>query len=924
MAEAFDPYRKWLGIPPEEQPPHHYRLLGIPLFESDSEVIAHAADQRMAHVKTFAAGRHAALSQTILNELSAARVCLLNPQAKAVYDEHLRARFRSQPAPLAAVPLMASEALPSADGSTLADAIPTAAAGVAGSGGAALLRAAPAPLAGESPDDAVDGAVSGTVVARRSVWPRRRRASPVSSVVVVVVLAVLVGVAIAISTSSRQEEPPMAPSVPTSLAATRTPGSSRPSGAPRSTMGTRPAAAEPSAADTQSNAAAAASERATTEPSVAGPAGSYPAVTAPGEAESTTARATDDSTTATEPSTPSAGVAAPSRPSLGPPSPAEPTEPQPEGPSFEQLGPASKPAAAVSAQALASAQGLAEPSESEKKRAEGIILQTFTALASVTEGAAKVSLADELIKLARETRDDPASQFMAFRMAGDLLAEAGQMQRAVERIDELAQRFAVDAAALKLDVLRKGAEFAFGRSGTEATWSEALDTAQRVADDALAADQFDAAQQAFRIAETAAGKLGDRRAQTELKAQSADLARLKSHLPELLVAEQTLENQPDDTAANLEAGLWDCLVRGRWDRGLARLAKGSDTTLADLARQELAKPLEPEVQAAVSDGWWAQAEPRKGLEAQRARRHAVEGYQAALDGLAGLTRKHVEKRLEEAGIKTTDYALKFDGKGGYVVVRGFAYDGSTPITVEAICRPTGAARGGEDPGGRNWWERLFNVQHVVSNLGRGGFALGRLGDGWALAFSQRATRGLPLSLARSERGAGQLRWVHIAGVYDGQMVRVFVEGQLRDSARCSGPHVPSALPVLVGAQPPESGAGAPQGFFEGMIRGVHISRTVRYTQDFEPPKKFKRDGATTVLLWFDRGEGDRIMDSSGRTVVAELKGAQWVALKPEDLIDAPAEAERPRGPNGGPPWGAPPGGRGGRFGQGQGGAPDGR
>ncbi len=28
MANApFDAYRKWLGIPPEEQPPHHYRLL---------------------------------------------------------------------------------------------------------------------------------------------------------------------------------------------------------------------------------------------------------------------------------------------------------------------------------------------------------------------------------------------------------------------------------------------------------------------------------------------------------------------------------------------------------------------------------------------------------------------------------------------------------------------------------------------------------------------------------------------------------------------------------------------------------------------------------------------------------------------------------------------------------------------------------
>jgi hypothetical protein len=30
----FDPYRKWLGIAPADQPPNHYRLLGLDLFES--------------------------------------------------------------------------------------------------------------------------------------------------------------------------------------------------------------------------------------------------------------------------------------------------------------------------------------------------------------------------------------------------------------------------------------------------------------------------------------------------------------------------------------------------------------------------------------------------------------------------------------------------------------------------------------------------------------------------------------------------------------------------------------------------------------------------------------------------------------------------------------------------------------------------
>jgi hypothetical protein len=58
----FDPYHIWLGIPPDEQPPHHYRLLGIRIFEDNVEVIAHAADQRMAHLRTFQTAPNLVLS----------------------------------------------------------------------------------------------------------------------------------------------------------------------------------------------------------------------------------------------------------------------------------------------------------------------------------------------------------------------------------------------------------------------------------------------------------------------------------------------------------------------------------------------------------------------------------------------------------------------------------------------------------------------------------------------------------------------------------------------------------------------------------------------------------------------------------------------------------------------------------------------
>ncbi|HUT12942.1 MAG TPA: hypothetical protein VMY42_20775 [Thermoguttaceae bacterium] len=65
MPGAFDPYHRWLGIPPEKQPPNLYGLLGIEPFENNPDVIESAADQRMAHLRTFQLSRlRFSISQT--------------------------------------------------------------------------------------------------------------------------------------------------------------------------------------------------------------------------------------------------------------------------------------------------------------------------------------------------------------------------------------------------------------------------------------------------------------------------------------------------------------------------------------------------------------------------------------------------------------------------------------------------------------------------------------------------------------------------------------------------------------------------------------------------------------------------------------------------------------------------------------------
>jgi hypothetical protein len=96
VSETFDPYRKWLGIPAADQPPNHYRLLGIELYENDPDVIEQAADRQMAHVQTHKTGPNSAASQKLLNELSAARLCLLKLNEKAAYDAELRAKLTAK------------------------------------------------------------------------------------------------------------------------------------------------------------------------------------------------------------------------------------------------------------------------------------------------------------------------------------------------------------------------------------------------------------------------------------------------------------------------------------------------------------------------------------------------------------------------------------------------------------------------------------------------------------------------------------------------------------------------------------------------------------------------------------------------------------------------------------------------------------
>ena len=101
MPESFDPYYRWLGIPPKDQPANHYRLLGIDLFESNPEVIrdgAGTADGTRADLPVGAA-LCAVADDPQRTGRGAAKASLIDPERKTDTTPSFVRRDAAQPKP---------------------------------------------------------------------------------------------------------------------------------------------------------------------------------------------------------------------------------------------------------------------------------------------------------------------------------------------------------------------------------------------------------------------------------------------------------------------------------------------------------------------------------------------------------------------------------------------------------------------------------------------------------------------------------------------------------------------------------------------------------------------------------------------------------------------------------------------------------
>jgi hypothetical protein len=113
-------------------------------------------------------------------------------------------------------------------------------------------------------------------------------------------------------------------------------------------------------------------------------------------------------------------------------------------------------------------------------------------------------------------------------------------------------------------------------------------------------------------------------------------------------------------------------------------------------------------------------------------------------------------------------------------------------------------------------------------------------------------------------------WHHVAGVFDGNEVRLYIDGELVATKAGKGKRTLNELPLMIGADVTKE--AQPDSFFDGRIDEIRISKTARYTTTFAPKRRFQPDADTLLLLHMDGEVGPWSYDASGRGMHATRVG----------------------------------------------------
>lgn len=115
--------------------------------------------------------------------------------------------------------------------------------------------------------------------------------------------------------------------------------------------------------------------------------------------------------------------------------------------------------------------------------------------------------------------------------------------------------------------------------------------------------------------------------------------------------------------------------------------------------------------------------------------------------------------------------------------------------------------------------------------------------------------------AESPKPLPAKQWTHVAGVFDGAALVLYLDGEESSRRKAQGRRTRNTLPLYLGADP--DAKGNPRHPFAGWVDEVRLSKGVRYAAPFQPGRSHQPDADTVLYFPLDRHHAGIIPDHSG-------------------------------------------------------------
>lgn len=311
------------------------------------------------------------------------------------------------------------------------------------------------------------------------------------------------------------------------------------------------------------------------------------------------------------------------------------------------------------------------PPAADIRTAESEVRQVFKESYNKRGDDAKRVLAEQLIEQAKDPTNRPAAVYALLSEGARMGAKADAVDLVITAADALGNHFGQETIAARLEWLD-----AVSRAAREDTEASLLANALiALAEEAVRAESFDLAEKIAREASGIARRVKGSGLYDATKSLRDRIDETGEQYERAVKAVKTLKALPDDPAANRTIGVYVCLFRNEWDKGLPYLAKGDDTLLQAAANKDLANPQDADTMAKVGEAWFELIEKEKTNAGKRGLMNRAEHwYQQALPGLGGLAKAAVEKRLETLAEASAGPAARGMVRSGNVAL---AKDGAT-------------------------------------------------------------------------------------------------------------------------------------------------------------------------------------------------------------------------------------------------------